>query len=60
MKNKEDLQKEIKNLEQRREDARVLFMKCEGGIETLHFLIQEMDKETTEKNDKKVGKKSDS
>lgn len=60
MKTIEELQNEIKNLEQRKEDARVLYMKCEGGIETLQFLISDLEKEDTEKTDKKVGKNSDS
>jgi len=60
MKNVEELQEEVKNLEARKEDARILYIKCEGGIETLNYLINELEGGDSKKPDKKVGKKTDS
>ena len=60
MKTIDSIKEEIKNLESKKEDARVLYMKCEGGVETLEYLLNKLEEETTEKTDKKVGKKTDS
>jgi|TARA_R100001530_G_scaffold99404_2_gene69125 hypothetical protein len=55
----EELKKEVESLQNRKEDARVLYIKCEGGIETLQYMINDLEKEDSEKTDKKVGKNSD-
>lgn len=59
MRTVEELKKEVETLQQRKEDARVLYIKCEGGIETLQYMIEGLEKEDTESTDKKVGKNSD-
>ena len=49
---KEELQKEIAGLEERKKQAEALYLRCEGGIEVIQRLLEKLNSE-----DKPVAKK---
>ena len=48
----EDLNKKLDNLKNQQEQAKELFIKCQGAIEFIQGMIDE-EKDTKEKKDKK-------
>jgi|10_taG_2_1085330.scaffolds.fasta_scaffold05171_4 hypothetical protein len=51
--NKEEINKEIENLEMRKKQAEALFIRCEGGIEVLQMLLEKSNTEDKPVVDKK-------
>ncbi len=49
----EDLKKKLKNLIQQQEQAKEIFIKCQGAIEMLEGIIKEEKEASKEKKDKK-------
>ena len=49
----EDLNKKVENLKVQQEQAKELFIKCQGAIEMLEGIIKEEKEASKEKKDKK-------
>jgi hypothetical protein len=48
-----DLNEKISNLKAQQEQAKELFIKCQGAIELLEAMLEEDDKKSSKKEDKK-------
>ena len=48
-----NLEKKIKNLKNQQEQAKEIFVKCQGAIELLESMKEEEEKKSSKKEDKK-------